>query len=517
MLTTKLIGNLGNHLFELCSLTGIGLQHGEQIGYPEEWPHYECFKGPFKKMPAVGEALAEQQYPYHIWPVLPGHDQVLTGYRQSEKYWLQHEKQLRKLFEWKTDFKKDVLKKLPTDFYKKETICISVRRGDFVDNPTYYQLPAMYYIGALIEHFPDFENCNILIVSDDLAYCKVHFECLPNAFFADGLTPIEQLCAGSLCDNHIISNSTFSWWCAYLAEGKKVIRPKYNFGEAYRIKNPENDYWPDRNNWVVFEHEPYKINLSDTTFMIPVFHDHPDRKQNVDLNICMLMRDYQTNITIMEQGSNRFVYTKQWCKYMRHTGAVFHRTKMLNDMAKSSSTPILVNWDADVFVPPLQVYLSVKIIRSESAKFVYPYDGRFGRVTRKEWFKVLGKALDVGIFRDTVMFGKNGKEMATTSVGGAVFMDAIAFVQSGMENEYMISYGPEDCERWDRWHALGFTIKRITGKLFHLDHFVGGNSCSINPYFKGNEKELEKIRGFSEEGLFNYVRSWPWVKHFFVD
>jgi hypothetical protein len=52
----------------------------------------------------------------------------------------------------------------------------------------------------------------------------------------------------SLCDHHIIANSSFSWWGAWLntKEGKKVIAPSRWFGSAID-KNTDDVYC---NNWI---------------------------------------------------------------------------------------------------------------------------------------------------------------------------------------------------------------------------------------------------------------------------
>lgn len=536
MLTCELKGNLGNHLFQMWSLVGLSIKH-DHTGFLPEHPIFDFVNVSSRNIcDASAEDILtpEKTYEYHEWPIADKtKNYCLYGYRQSEKYWSHCEKELREMFKFKESFIQICENKVDAHNIPrtqrpaflncdKEIICISIRRGDFVGNKTYYQLPITYYIGALFKHFPDFQkNYNLLILSDDMEYCRVHFECLPNAYFADGCNAIEQLCLGSMCDHHIISNSTFSWWCAYLADAGKVIRPLYNFGDDYRKANPEHDYWPDRDNWIIFEHEGYKIPLPDVTFMIPVYYDHPDRKQNLNLSVCMLQRDFdlqKDQIIVMENDSAKFTNQEAHCKYIRSAHRYFHRTRMLNDMAKMATTSIIVNWDADVFIAPLQVWLSVDYLEYYGADFVYPYDGRFARVTRKDgmesdWYKALCKHLDVGIFRNITHFGKKGKEMATSSVGGAVVMSKQAFIQAGMENEHMISYAPEDCERWDRWHKLDFEVRRVTGKLYHMDHFCGATSSSKNPFFVSNHAELDKIRAMSEKDLQAYVRTWPWAKN----
>lgn len=517
MVTIKYNGNLGNKLFELWSAAGIGKKNNHGVRYLND-ELFQYFNGPFTFIDSnqINAKAVESAFNYSGVD-LTGYPSdkftvQLEGYYQSEQYWLPVEKGLRKAFTFKSDFVQATKDKVP-GLFNAETICLSIRRGDFVGNKTYYQLPITYYIGALLTEFPDFEKYNILILSDDMEYCRVHFECLPNVHFADGLNAYEQLCLGSLCDNHIISNSTFSWWCAYLADRKKVIRPKHNFGDEYRQTHPEDDYWPETKQWLVFDHEEYKIPLQDATFMVPVYHDHNDRKQNLDLAVCMLQRDFHTNVFVMENKSSKFGYMEQWCTYERVDFEHFHRTRMLNLMAVQIQTPYIVNWDADVIVPPLQVYLSIYSLRQNYARICYPYDGRFVRVLRKPNFPVISKALDIGVFGSQTQFDNGpikGKGMASTSVGGAVAMNRLSFIWSGLENEHMVSYAPEDCERWDRWHILGFKVTRVTGKLFHLDHWCGADSCSKNPYFYANHKELEKIRGMDRTQLNDYIAGWQW-------
>jgi hypothetical protein len=519
MLTIQFTGNLGNKLFQLWSLYGIGKESNTPVFYPTSDIYQYFDEDNFPVCDMTGPTTNEPAFTYtpvKNWPEIQlEQDHILKGFFQSEKYWLPVEKELRKLYTFKKEFVRDTKNKF-INLFKKEVICISIRRGDFVGNKTYYQLTPMYYIGALMTHFPNFETqYNLLILSDDIEYCRIHFGCLSNAYFSDGLTAMEQLCLGSQSQYHIISNSTFSWWCAYLAKSKKVIRPLYNFGEAYRSTHPERDYWPEtKENWEVFEQDNYKIPLKDTTFMIPVSFDHQDRKQNLSLSMCMLQRDFDTNITVMENNGHQFQNFAQWCKYVTVKNPYFHRTRMLNQMAVDAETPYIVNWDADVIIPPLQIWAAIQVLRKKQADFAYPYDGRFVRVLRRPYFSEVSRALDIGIFGNREHFTNGniqGKEMATTSVGGAICMNRKQFIMSGMENEHMVSYAPEDAERWDRWHALQFKVMRVKGKLFHLDHWIGSDSCSLNPFFHRNHKELDKIRAMTPQELDMYVSTWQWA------
>lgn len=131
---------------------------------------------------------------------------------------------------------------------------ISVRRGDFVYHPYYYQLSYKYYRLAIIENFPDWKQRNLIFTSDDIDYCKYHFSSLPNSYFLENFSAIEQLALGSQCNDFVISNSTFSWWIAWLGEksSSKIIRPQYNFNPSIKDINLEKDFFPER--WIRFNH-----------------------------------------------------------------------------------------------------------------------------------------------------------------------------------------------------------------------------------------------------------------------
>lgn len=505
-------GRLGNQLFQIASVTALAKKHGHGAIFPE-WKYRQYFlnemlTGPLPLSPIV---LKEQSYAYHEWPISEGNYDI-TGWLQSELYW-KDLVDVKRLFRFGDSFASKCISKVEGAFDGKPVIAISIRRGDFTTNPNYYTLPIKYYLLALFEHFPNWQKeNNLLIFSDDMPYCKVHFSCLDNAHFAEGID-IEQLCLMSLCDHFIISNSTFSWWGAYLGEkeGSKVIRPNYLLdGDLLKVLDTST-YWPER--WTVFDHADKKFDLKDTTFTIPVKLDHDDRKKNLDLSLCMLQRDFDANYIVGEQGGNKFEYISQWAKYAQYPYEQFHRTKMLNEMAKLAETKFIVNWDADMICPPLQLYLAVDRLR-DGADMAYPYDGSFARVPRVQWFKKIEKMLDIGVVGDHPFTGKRGGPMPTSSVGGAILFNKQSFIEGGMENEYMISYAPEDCERYDRFNMLGFKVVRIPGTIYHMDHFIGPDSHSRTPQFKLNKAELEKIRDMNKSQLWEYVSTWPWLTEY---
>src|SRR6478609_7731482 len=293
------LGRLGNQLFQVASVIGISEATGTTAFFPY-WKYNQYLKHPLPTGKLINPAkINEVVYHYDeklVSRLTPDVDYDLYGYFQSEKYW--NKETILKQFEFADTFKEEcskiVYNKFKTGF--KNTLAISVRRGDFVNNPNYFQLSINYYLNAYYRHFG--AEYNVLIFSDDFEYCKTHFRALPNVTFAQGLTDIEQLCLMSMCENHIIGNSTFSWWGAYLSQSENVIRPEKNMAGKLAKENSEKDYWPAQ--WEVFK--DYKINLKDTTFIIPVFYDHTDRKMNLMLTLNFLLEHFDTNIIIGEQG-----------------------------------------------------------------------------------------------------------------------------------------------------------------------------------------------------------------------
>ena len=83
-----------------------------------------------------------------------------------------------------------------------------------------------------------------MVVSDDIEWCKENIK-LPNVIFNDNNKYFnhEALWLLSLCDHFIISNSTFSWWGAWLSrsDNKIVISPDTWFGPD--IKDNPKDIW----------------------------------------------------------------------------------------------------------------------------------------------------------------------------------------------------------------------------------------------------------------------------------
>jgi hypothetical protein len=78
-----------------------------------------------------------------------------------------------------------------------------------------------------------FKDCDFIIVSDDINWVKNNIKG-SNIYYSEASDDLFDLALMSNCDHHIISNSTFAWWGAWLNvnENKTIICPTKWFEEA---------------------------------------------------------------------------------------------------------------------------------------------------------------------------------------------------------------------------------------------------------------------------------------------
>lgn len=487
------LGRLGNQLFQIAALEGIAAKNKQYCSIPE-WKYAPFFQGNHLQIPANFKGQTIRESAYHYNPVTINGDTDLVGYFQSHKYWEDEESYIKDLFTFQEYLVDECYKKMPKN--GKQNIAIHIRRGDYVGNPSHYNLSVRYYLNAL-EYF-NWTDYNLCFFSDDIEFAKWHFGCLPNAYFIHG-PEIEDLCTMTLCDHFIIANSSFSWWGAYLGAKPHsiIIRPKEHFAGG-QLKHDIKDLYP--NDWVIIS-DQHKITLTDTEFIIPAKFDHNDRMANLNLSIQHLQSNFDTNVSVIEQGGTRFCYTRDFAEYTFCGYDLFHRTKMINDVVKKSTKPFIVNYDADVLLNPVQIWYSVQLLRA-GVDVIYPYDGNFKLITKDQHINLAAS-----------LYWLIGKQFngPIESWGGAIFMNRLAFISAGMENEKFISWGPEDAERFVRFNKMGLSVVRVNGPIYHLEHYRGQDSGKHNKHLEANRKEWHMIRLMEQEALKEYVKTWGWT------
>lgn len=242
-------GRLGNQIFEIASTIGIARLNGMEPVFPA-WGYEAYFNKQLPHGYMQTEWVEENDFTYHDLRISESCN--LLGYFQSYKYWHHCEREIFEQF----DFNLSLIKKLKSEFinvFQKEVIAIHVRRTDYVDNENYYELPILYYTGALAKYFPYWpDKYNILIFSDDIKWCKERIKG-SNIYFSEGRTDIEDLCLLSQCQNFILSNSTFCWWGAYLSQTNGiVVRPFQYFTGKIVQTHDTKDFWIP--SWIPFDY-----------------------------------------------------------------------------------------------------------------------------------------------------------------------------------------------------------------------------------------------------------------------
>lgn len=167
----------------------------------------------------------------------------LTGYFQSEKYFMDVEEQVRRAFTfsegiWKgqDEEKKRKMQDYLGQIQDVESVSVHVRRGDYLDKKEIYGgiCTEEYYRGAIEYMQGQSRESRFYLFSNDPEWVKgwvnENYGGDHRFVIIEGTqeeTGYLDLLLMSRCKNHIIANSSFSWWGAWLDENpeKKVIAP----------------------------------------------------------------------------------------------------------------------------------------------------------------------------------------------------------------------------------------------------------------------------------------------------
>lgn len=219
-------GRLGNQMFQIASVIGIAEANGYEYTFPE-WTNYDAlerfgtkedisiwkyFANQLPRQKEEHKSLPE----YFInwgWQGLKHPDGYsYIGHMQSSKYFTHCAEKVRHYFT------------LVEEHSPLGYTAIHVRLGDY--GSSYHPICSREFYNKAMAEIPG----PYMIFSEDIFKAKEHLGQLPpgDHWFYDGNT-IDSFRVMKACKNHIIANSTFSWWAAYLAGGH-VVAPKLWFG-----------------------------------------------------------------------------------------------------------------------------------------------------------------------------------------------------------------------------------------------------------------------------------------------
>ncbi len=252
MVYFRMYGRLGNFLFQYA--TALSLGKGRVVAVVED----DVTLADIKKYPSLfGGLEIVRSAPVGIRHLKQGNifdlvdtsyieqgDVLLDGYFQSEKYI--DRDIVRQAYAMPEGLERQLKERYAAALSVPQVTSIHVRRGDYLKLPQFHPFVGeKYFIKALAR----LSDCHEYIVcSDDLAWCKAFF---PPHFpdchftFSQEKGPLEDIYLCSLCHNHILSNSSFSWWGAWLNErpDKRILAPSNWFGFAL-AKGLKHDWSP---------------------------------------------------------------------------------------------------------------------------------------------------------------------------------------------------------------------------------------------------------------------------------
>ena len=229
------LGRLGNQMFQFAALKGISRNRGFEYCFPptknkNEWTDHQLFN-PFKLsstnqlnvqfIDSDRPTVMEETFYFNEKLFNECSDWIsLHGFFQTEKYFKHIRDELLKDFEFRDEILKPAQK---TISYWKNPIALHIRRTDYITNPNHTALSMDYYEKALTKFD---ESSEVIIFSDDPQWCMEQ-----KLFNSDRFMISEtgnnymDMCLMTLCSGHIIANSSFSWWGAWISNSLKVVAP----------------------------------------------------------------------------------------------------------------------------------------------------------------------------------------------------------------------------------------------------------------------------------------------------
>lgn len=255
--------------------------------------------------------------------------------------------------------------------------------------------------------------------------------------------------------------------------------------------------------------------LKDVSFLIPIKIDSPDRMKNICASTSFLYKNFDTTIIVMEVDQTQKINPADLpsgVKYFfkKTNNPRLFRTQVNNEMIKMASSKFIALYDADVIIPIKQINKAVNILRKGEYKAVSPYDGKFLNID------ILIKEMFIKIM-DEVFLEMNRSKFsisAKRSFGGCIFLNKSYYMEAGMENENLTSWGPDDIERVKRMQILGNKTVRLPGCLYHLHHERKVDSgYKDTTEYEGLILEYLNISSLNKEELINYIKNWKWIKN----
>ena len=254
MIMIKTLGRFGNQMFQYATLYGVAKDKNYEYGVPygmrSQTEHLDfCLPDAFNisakdcRNKISSSVYMEMEFKYDPSILNIPDNCELRGYFQTEKYF---KKYRNNLLSQEFCFKPNIQNKVNQllDGNDSELISVHMRLGDYLNIQDCHPICSADYYKAAFEMLP--KDAQIVLFSDE------YYKALP--FFRD--LGINVMCTGTndrfidmcmmtKCNYHIIANSSYSWWGAWLSNSKKVIAPKKWFGPSINVPKIWHDIYAE--------------------------------------------------------------------------------------------------------------------------------------------------------------------------------------------------------------------------------------------------------------------------------
>lgn len=235
------VGRLGNQLWQIAATIGIGNEQAESPRFPT-WDYRPYFQVPDWLFGDLGGGTLATEFATHL-------DPRARSYLQDYSLFVECEPLIRRWF-MPSDVATEVLDTHWAEHFEaleRPLVSAHVRRGDNVTHPLgYHPLRSLDYYRTALQERPG----TVVVFTDDVTWCREYFEegtGRPVAHFFEGVARPREYVDRQLyedapvldwvdlqlmarCDSHIISNSTYAWWGAFLSVDPEPIYPSNWFG-----------------------------------------------------------------------------------------------------------------------------------------------------------------------------------------------------------------------------------------------------------------------------------------------
>lgn len=142
-----------------------------------------------------------------------------SGWFQSEKYFHDVTPAIRKELRVR-EVSSDTVRLLADRMNHENSVCVHIRRGDYIGHPCFDVCTEAYYRRAVALIRERVEKPVLYVFSNspmELDWIRANYAFLEDAHFVkEGKDELDDLYLMYHCRHHVISNSTFSWWGSYM-------------------------------------------------------------------------------------------------------------------------------------------------------------------------------------------------------------------------------------------------------------------------------------------------------------